>query len=247
MPAWLQHDPERALALLLLLGVRVGPLLVALSFAFDSIFLGFALALGASLVLLPASLPLAPPILQLSAAVPWELSRGAILALGATAPLLALGWAGKLSEAAGFSRPPRALASIYALAALALLFGSGGHLLALRAVLGALSDVPLGAGSVRLQAVQSTSLGLAQLLGRAFELGIVFASPVLLVTLTALVLFGLSQRVSAPLSAALLRGPLLPWLAVSSACLCISSILSELPRAAQVFLNEALALLAGLH
>jgi flagellar biosynthesis protein FliR len=161
--------------------------------------------------------------------------------------LLAFGWAGKFAEAAGFSRPPRALARIYALAALGVLFGSGTHLLVLRAVLASLSDVPLGDGSAGLQTIQAAALGLGQLLARAFELGVVLAAPVLLVTLTAVVLFGLSQRVSAPLSAALLRGPLLPLLGVSSACLGISSILGELPRAAQVFLDRTLALLAGLH
>jgi flagellar biosynthesis protein FliR len=243
----MQHDPERALAVLLLLALRVGPLLLALFWSLQSPLLGFALALGASLALLPAALLLDGPSLQLSAAAPWELLRGVVLALGALAPLLAFAWAGKLSEAAGFSRPPRALAQIYALAALAVLFGSGAHLLVLRALLASLSDVPLGAGSAGGEAIAAAALGLGQLLARAFELGVVLASPVLLVTLTAVVLFGLSQRVSAPLSAALLRGPLLPLAGVSSACLCISSILHELPRAAQVFLDETLALLAGLH
>jgi flagellar biosynthesis protein FliR len=247
MPPWLLADPERALAVLLLLALRIGPLLLVLCWSLNGPVLGFSLALAGSLVLWPSVLALASPALQLSAAVPWELLRGVILALGALAPLLAFSWAGKVSEAAGFSQPPRALARIYALAALAVLFGSGAHLIVLRALLGSLSEIPLGAGSAGLQAIQAASLGLGQLLGRAFELGVVLASPVLLVTLTAVLLFGLSQRVSAQLSAALLRGPLLPLLGVSSACLCISSILGEVPRAAQVFLDKTLALLAGLH
>ena len=245
MLAQLQHDPERSLLVLFLLVLRIGPLLLALCWSLGSV-LGPAMVLGASLALLPATLPLVAPALQLSAA-PLELLRGAVLGLGAAAPLLAFAWAGKVSEAAGFAHAPRALARIYALAALALAFASGAHLLVLRALLASLSDVPLGSGSPGLSAVSASLLELGQLLARAFELGVVLASPVLLVTLTVLALFGLAQRVSAPLSAAVLRGPLLPLLGVSSACLCISSILGELPRAAQVFLDKALLLLAGLH
>lgn len=239
------QDPSGTLGLLLLLALRIGPTWLALGLLLEAPALAALLALCAALCVLPLAAPLAAASLPLSAAAPLELARGSLLALGALAPLLAFGWAGRFSEAFMFASSVRSFARLYALAALAVLFGSGAHLVVLRALLGSLGDVPLGSGSAAPSALGLASLGIAQLLGRAFELGVVLSAPVLLVSLCFALLFGFGQRLSPQLSAALVRGPLLPVLGLSSACLCISSMLGELPGAARVFVERALALVFG--
>jgi flagellar biosynthesis protein FliR len=239
------QDPSGTLGCLLLLALRIGPSWIALGMLLEAPWLAALLALCAASCVLPLIAPRGGAALPLSAAVPLELARGSLLALGSLGPLLAFGWAGRFSEAFTFTTPVRSFARVYSLGALAVLFGSGAHLLVLRALLGSLVDVPLGSGAGDLAPLRPASLGIAQLLGRAFELGVVLSAPVLLVSLCFALLFGFGQRLSPQLSAALLRGPLLPVLGVSSACLCISSMLGELPTAARVFVERTLALVFG--
>ena len=240
-------DPSRTLGILLLLSLRIGPTWLALGFLLEAPWLGTLLGLGAAFSMLPLVLPLVAPALPPLAAAPIELLRGTLLALGSLAPLLAFRWAGRFSEAFSFAAASRSLARIYSLAALAVLFASGAHLLVLRALLGSVWDVPLGSGVADLGGLRAASLEIAQLLGRAFELGLVLSAPVLLVSLTFALLFGLGQRLSPQLSAALLRSPFLPILGLSSACLSISSMLGGLPAAARVFVERTLSLVSGLR
>src|SRR5262245_51905763 len=144
------HDPARSLGVFLLLALRIGPTWIALGFLLEAPWLGALLALGSALSVLPLALPLAAPSLQPIAAAPLELLRGSLLALGSLAPLLAFGWAGRFSEAFSFVSASRSLARIYSLAALAVLFASGAHLVVLRALLGTLSELPLGGSSADL-------------------------------------------------------------------------------------------------
>ena len=245
-------DAERTLGVLVLLSLRITPSLLWLAWPLRSTTLAFALGLGASLSLGPLVLRIAPDPLQLSAAsAALELARGVTLGLGGLLPLLALGWAGRLSDAIRDPVPldptPSFLERLYLSAALAMLFASGAGTRVWSALIGSLSDVPLGAGAPDLPAISAIALELAKLLARAFELGVVLAAPVLLVSATAAVLFGLTARVSPLLGAALLRGPLLPVIGLSAACLCISSILGEYPQVAQVFIDATRALFSGLR
>jgi flagellar biosynthesis protein FliR len=248
-------DSQHALAVFLLLAIRLSPAAWCLTWALPGFALRIALGFALSLSLLPFALRIAPPDLTLGAplwaAGVWELARGALLGLGTLLPVIALGWVGRLHdasrEALAVSGEPSPLERLYGAAAIALLFATGAHALVFRALAGSLSDVPLGAASATLATVQPVFLELAKLLARAFELSIVLAAPVLLVILTSLVIAAASARVSPSLAAALVRGPLLPVVGLSAACLGISSILSPLPEALSVFVHEALELLPRLR
>jgi flagellar biosynthesis protein FliR len=246
---------EHALAVLLLLALRLSPSAWFLTWAVPSFTLRIALGLALSLSFWPFAMRIAPAEValgpQLWAAGLWELARGALLGLGTLLPVIALGWVGRIQDASrdAVTGPdePSPLERLYGVAAIALLFATGAHALVFRALAGSLSDVPLGAAGSTLARVQPVFLELAKLLARAFELSIVLAAPVLLVILTALAIAAASARVSAPLAAALLRGPLLPVVGLSAACLSISSILSPLPQVISTFVQRTLELLPALH
>jgi len=160
-------------------------------------------------------------------------------------------WVGRLHDASrdalGNSELPSPLERLYGAAAIALLFATGAHALVFRALAGSLSDLPLGAATAGVAEVRPVLLELAKLLARAFELSVILATPVLLVVLTALAIAGATARVSLPLAAALVRGPLLPIVGLSAACLGFSSILGQLPQALDAFVRDTLALLPGLR
>jgi flagellar biosynthesis protein FliR len=246
---------DHALAVLLLLALRVSPAAWSLCWWLPSLTLKLALGIALSLSLLPFALRIAPAELaldpQLWAAVPWELARGAVLGLGTLLPVIALSWVGRLHDAGrdllSKSEAQSPLERLYGAAAIALLFATGAHELVFRSLAASLSDLPLGAAHSDLARARPVFLGLAHLLARAFELSIILAAPVLLVILTALGIAAAGARVSAPLAAALARGPLLPIVGLSAACLGFSSILSGLPQALEVFLRDTLALLPGLR
>jgi type III secretory pathway component EscT len=249
------HELEHALAVLLLLTSRLLPSAWCLTWSLSSFVLRIALGIALSLSLLPFALRVAPAELaigpQLWAAIPWELARGVLLGLGALLPVIALSWVGRVQDASrdglAGSEDPSPLERLYGAAAIAVLFATGTHALVFRTLAGSLSDLPLGAAGATLTAAQPVFLELAQLVVRAFELSIVLAAPVLLVISTSLAIAAASARISGPLAAALLRGPLLPVVGLSAACLSISSILSSLPQALSVFVQKALALLPGLQ
>ena len=249
-------DLDRALAVLGLLSLRLVPALAWLGWAARSVSLAVVLGFGASLSLWPLAIAIVPiedaRFSRLWSAAPWELARGVTLGLGGLLPLLAIGWAGRISDAlrdvdartddlAGF-----ALERLYVAGALAVLFASGAHASVFSALGDSLLEVPLGTGAASTPGVQIALLELAKLLARAFEIGVVCAAPVFLIVFTSALIAGLTSRLSAPFGTALLRVPLLPVVGLSAACLCISSILGEYPRLAQVFVDETSALLRGL-
>jgi flagellar biosynthesis protein FliR len=253
MPA-AQPDLGHALAVLVLLSLRFIPTAWCLTWCLPGTPLRIALGLALSLSFLPFALRVSPPELalapQLWAAFPWELARGLLLGLGSLLPVLALHWVGRIHDASrdvARTADPSPLERLYGAAAIALLFVTGAHAPVFRALAGSLTDVPLGAAASPFDAAQPVFLELAKLVARAFELSITLATPVLLVILTSLAIVAASARVSAPLAAALLRGPLLPVVGLSAACLGISSILSTLPQALSVFVEKALELLPGLR
>jgi flagellar biosynthetic protein FliR len=246
---------DHALAVLVLLALRVSPVAWSLIWWLPSLTLKFALGVALSLSLLPFALRIAPAELalgpQLWAAVPWELARGSLLGFGTLLPVIALAWVGRLHDASrellSEREPQSPLERLYGAAAIALLFATGAHELIFRALAGSLTDLPLGAALSGLAQVQPVFLGLAHFLARAFELSIILAAPVLLVVLTALAIAAAGARVSPALASALARGPLLPIVGLSAACFGFSSILSGLPQALDVFLRDTLALLPGLR
>ncbi len=249
-------DPlDRTLAVFLLLALRLSPAAWSLVWWLPGVVLKLALGVALSLSLLPFALRIAPAELalgpQLWAAGAQELARGALLGLGTLLPVAALGWVGRLHDASrdalGGSELPSPLERLYGAAAVALLFATGAHALVFRALASSLSDLPLGAASASAAEVRPVFLELAKLLARAFELSVILAAPVLLVVLTALAIAGAGARVSPPLAAALTRGPLLPVVGLSAACLGFSSILGQLPQALDAFVRDTLALLPGLR
>jgi flagellar biosynthesis protein FliR len=240
---------------LLLLALRVSPVAWSLIWWLPSLTLKLALGVSLSLSLLPLGLRIAPAELtlglQLWAAAPWELSRGLLLGFGTLLPVIALSWVGRLHdasrEALSNPDPQSPLERLYGAASIALLFATGAHELVFRTLAESLTDLPLGAATSGLDQAQPVFLGLAHLLARAFELSIIVAAPVLLVVLTALAIGAAGARVSPALAAALARGPLLPVVGLSAACLGFSSILSGPPQALDVFVRDTLALLPGLR
>jgi type III secretory pathway component EscT len=248
-------DVERSLAVLILLALRVVPGVWWIAVSLRSALFGLLLGLGAALALWPLAGRLAPPELALGlplwAAAPVELARGVVLGLGGLLPLWVLAWAGRMSDAFRDASADAAaggtLERLYAWAAIAVLFASGAYRFVVGAIAGSLVEVPLGSAVSDLETFQEVMRGLSFLIARAFELGVVLSAPVLLVCLSAVLLLGLSQRVSAPLGAALLRGPLLPAAGLSAACLSISGILGEYPQLARVFVDTTRALLFRLR
>jgi type III secretory pathway component EscT len=251
------HALEHAFAVFALLALRVSPTAFCLAWSAPSLTLRVALGLALAISLWPLALRVTPAELaagpQLWAAIPWELARGTLLGFGSLLPALALGWAGRTTDTA---RDPTAsvpdtspLERLYGAAAAALLFASGAHTLLFRALAGSLSDVPLGRVSTlaSVASARAALLELAKLVARAFELSVVWAAPVLIVIATAFAIAALATRIAAPVGAALGRGPLLPVLGLSGACLGISSILGSLPPALAVFVRKTLELLAGLR
>jgi len=258
LPAPWQRELAHALAVLILLALRIGPCIWLLLGVTRVGSLRVLVSAGASVALWPLALASAPADLVLGlplwAAAPWELARGLVFGVALVLPLWALGWAGRLSEtlrdlraAWDASEIPLPLEVLYASGALALLFASGLHLTLFRGLVGSLLDLPLGIGVNASAGAQLVFLELARLIGRAFALSVLFAAPVLLVVLGLALTLGLGSRISGALSAAWLSGPLLPWVGLSAACLSVSSILGELPPALRVFLEKALALLSGLR
>lgn len=253
MPAT-QHDLAHTLAVFILLSLRLVPSAWCLTWCLPGIVLRLALGIALSASLLPFALRVAPSDLglgaQLWAAFPWELARGLLLGLGTLLPVLALHWVGRIHDASrdlARSDEPSPLERLYGAAAIAFVFATGAHAQVFRALAASLLDLPLGAAIAPPGAAQPVFLDLARLVARAFELSVILASPVLLVILTSVAIAGASARVSAPLAAALLRGPLLPVAGLSAACLGISSILGALPQALSVFVEKALELLPGLR
>jgi flagellar biosynthesis protein FliR len=249
-----QVDLRHALAVLVLLALRLSPTAWCLTWSLPGSVLRIAVGLALSLSFLPFALRVAPAELgldlPLAAAIPVELARGLLLGLGSLLPVLTLHWVGRIHDASrglALTDEPPPLERLYGAAALALLFTSGAHALVFRTLAASLSDLPLGSATTTFAAAQPVFLELAKLVARAFELSIILASPVLLVILSSLAIAAASARVSAPLAAALLRGPLLPVVGLSAACLGISTILSALPQALSVFVDKALQLLPGLR
>jgi flagellar biosynthesis protein FliR len=258
--AALVPELSHALAVWILLALRVAPTLFGLMWLVGARVLGVVIGLGFAASLLPLALAHAstPPALELGpqlwAAGAWELARGLCLGLGVALPLAAFGWAGRLSEAFGASPlgesaargrglPP--MAALYAGGALALAFSTTAHLLLWRALLGSLADTPLGSAAADRSRIHELPLELARLAARALSLSLVLSLPVLVCVACVALVLGLAARSARPLGA-ISRGPLLPWVGLSAACLTVSSILGELPQALRVFVDRTLALLRGL-
>lgn len=254
--AALDRELERAVSVWLLLALRVGPTVLTLAWLAGARALGVLLGLGFAASLLPLALAGAAPALQpgpqLWAAAAVELARGACLGLGAALPFAALGWAGRFSEsfrasplADAAARGSQPLAALYAGGALALAFSTAAHLLLWRALLGSLADTPLGSAARAASRIRDVALELARLFARALSLSLALSLPVLVCVASVALALSLAARSARPLGA-FSRGPLLPWVGLSAACLTVSSILGELPRALRVFVDRTLALLSGL-
>jgi type III secretory pathway component EscT len=224
------------------LGLRSGPslLLLVASFACACVLAPLAFA---GVGPLSAGLPL-------MAALPCELARGSLLALGCALPLALLASTGVLSDAlrAGpLVARDSALARLYPRAGVVVALLASAQLGVLRLFVSTLETAPLASALTDSSAWPALLRELGSLVVQSFELAVAFSAPVLLgMWLCALVL-GLLSRVAARLLTPLTASALLPWLGLALVCLFSVKLLDEAPSLFQLFTQKTTRLLGALH
>jgi flagellar biosynthesis protein FliR len=222
----------------------------SLAFGVTPGFSGAALALGMACALAPlyaatGPLPAAAPELWLAAGS--ELLRGALIAVGLALPALVLRTSGAIAEGlfgwrAGAAEGSK-LGRLCGLAALVVAVSADGLRGALSLLLSEAVRLParLDAGAVR-----ALLWPTAELLLRAFTLGVSLCGALFLGSALAALVLGILGRLSPGARPDGLGAALWPGLGLSLLCLTVSRWLLAVPELARGFARDAARLLSGL-
>lgn len=239
------------LAAALLVGARVGPVLLLVPFL--SLLARLLLILGATMVLLPLGVvrpdaALAAPM-RLAPLLGRELLVGAALALAAALPWLVARGAGAWldsAQAPGRRRGP--LATLYTLLALALLFGLGGGRAATQALALSYELYPVAVPAAQ----PLTPAAAVNQLGPLFALALWLGLPAFVAQRAAELVLGLGMRIAAPGLGVPVERPFIPPLRAAAWPLALLlgagatvTILTRLLAAQPRLVRQVLDALAG--
>jgi type III secretory pathway component EscT len=251
---------ERALAVGLLVAVRIAPLAIIAPWvalrATPTVVRG-AVTVVIAVALTPIALhhaPAPPPgAPALLAAALRELVVGLTFAIAVALPFFAVGWAGQLTDTwrgatlseviAPFSgEPVSALGNLYLMTAVVLFFAFGGHLVAIDAFAATLHTVPVGF-SIDADSLFGVAFGSARLFAAALALSAAVAAPVAAVLVLTDLSLGLLGRAAPQLPLFFAAMPLRAALGLGVAMLTVSLLVSALPDLFIAAVDRAASLL----